>query len=83
MIRITLQVQGMNCHMCEAKVNTAIRDAFSVKKVSSSHVKGITEVISEEEISPQAVQEVVEGKGYPVLSVKSEPYSKSFLFWKK
>ena len=83
MIRITLKVEGMNCPMCEMKVNEAIRDAFSVRKVSSSHAKGITEVISEEEISAQAVREVVEAKGYRVLSAESTPYTKSFLFWKK
>lgn len=83
MIRITLKVEGMNCSMCEAKVNTAVRDAFSVKKVTSSHTRGITEVICEEEIPANAVQEVVEAKGFRVLDVQSAPYSKSFLFWRK
>ena len=83
MIRITLKLEGMNCHMCEMKVNESLRDAFSVKKVSSSHVKGITEMITEEEIPVQAVREVIEAKGFRVLEVHSEPYSKGFLFWKK
>ena len=83
MIQITLRVEGMNCSMCEKKVNQAVRDAFSVKKVTSSHVKGVTEVISDEEISAQAVREVIEAKGYRVLSAQSAPYSRSFLFWKK
>ena len=83
MIRIALKVEGMNCHMCEMKVNQAVRDAFSVKKVVSSHIKGTTELISEEEISAQAVREVIEAKGYRVLSAESTPYTRSFLFWKK
>ena len=83
MIKITLQVEGMNCSLCEMKVNQAIRDAFTVRKVSSSHVKGVTELISDEDIPTQAVREVVEAKGYRVLSAQSAPYTKSFLFWKK
>ena len=42
MIKITLQVDGMQCGMCEAHVNDAIRRAFPVKKVTSSHSKGQT-----------------------------------------
>jgi len=83
MIRIVLKVEGMNCPMCEKKVNDSIRDAFSVKKVSSSHVKGVTELISDEELSVQAVQEVVEAKGFKVLSAESGPCTRGFLFWKK
>ena len=83
MIKITLKVEGMNCPMCEMKVNEAIRDAFTVKKVTSSHARGTTEVISDEEISAQAVREVVEAKGFTVLTAERTPYTKSFLFWKK
>ena len=36
MVKITLDIEGMACGMCEAHVNDAIRKAFSVKKVSSS-----------------------------------------------
>ena len=40
MVKITLEVEGMACGMCEAHVNDAIRKAFPVKKVTSSHTKG-------------------------------------------
>ncbi len=39
MVKITLDVEGMACGMCEAHVNDAIRKAFAVKKVSSSFHK--------------------------------------------
>ncbi len=35
MVKITLEVEGMACGMCEAHVNDAIRKAFPVKKVTS------------------------------------------------
>ena len=49
MYKITLDVDGMACGMCEAHVNDAVRKAFQVKKVTSSHSKGRTEIISETE----------------------------------
>lgn len=39
MVKITADVEGMACGMCEAHVNEAVRNAFSVKKVTSSHTK--------------------------------------------
>ena len=47
MVKITLEVEGMACGMCEAHVNDAIRKAFPVKKVTSSHTKGKTEILAE------------------------------------
>ena len=46
MVKTTLKIDAMACGMCEAHVNDAIRKAFSVKKVSSSHAKGRTEILS-------------------------------------
>lgn len=40
MLKITLGVDGMMCGMCESHVNDAVRKAFPVKKVTSSHGKG-------------------------------------------
>ena len=40
MVKITLDIEGMACGMCEAHVNDAVRRVFPVKKVTSSHSKG-------------------------------------------
>ena len=48
MIKTTLKIDGMMCGMCEAHMNDAIRAAFRVKKVTSSHAKGETVIISED-----------------------------------
>ena len=37
--KITLEIGGMMCGMCENHVNDAIRNEFTVKKVISSHTK--------------------------------------------
>ena len=48
MVKTTLGIDGMMCGMCESHMNDAIRNNFDVKKVTSSHSKKQTEVISEE-----------------------------------
>ena len=39
MVKMTLNVEGMACQMCEAHINDAVRRDFKVKKVTSSHRK--------------------------------------------
>lgn len=80
MIKTTVGIDGMACEMCEAHINDAIRKAFPVKKVNSSHKKKETVILSEEELSEQAIRDVIAPTGYEVLSVKSEPYVKKGFF---
>lgn len=47
MVKTVLKIDGMACRMCEAHVNDAVRKAFAVKKVTSSHTKGRTEILSD------------------------------------
>ena len=51
MFKITVDVDGMQCGMCENHVNEAVRGAFPVKKVSSSHSKKQTVIITEQDMS--------------------------------
>lgn len=76
MIKTTLRIDGMMCSMCESHVNDTIRQSFNIKKVSSSHSKGTTEIISENSLDENALREAVGKTGYKVLEVKTEPYEK-------
>ena len=76
MIKTTLKVKGMVCGMCEAHINDEIRKNFNVKKVSSSHTKGETVIISEEPVDEDAVKAVIAAKGYTVTGIAAEPYEK-------
>ena len=76
MIKIILDVEGMACGMCEAHVNDAVRRAFPVKKVSSSHAKGKTEIISQEPLNEEKLKAAVSATGYTVTAVKTESYEK-------
>lgn len=76
MTKTIVKIDGMMCGMCENHVNDAIRKAFVTEKVSSSHKKGETEIISETAIDENKLREAVEKTGYKVISVVSEPYEK-------
>ena len=80
MNKITLKIDGMMCGMCESHINDAVRQKFRVKKVTSSHAKGETVILTEEDIGEQPLRAAIEATGYKVLSVKSEPYEKKGLF---
>ena len=80
MMQTTVKIDGMMCGMCEAHINDAIRDAFPVKKVVSSHTQGKSVIVSEKEIAEQDIRDVIDQTGYKVLSIVSEPYQKKGLF---
>lgn len=80
MVKITIGVEGMACGMCEAHINEAVRNAFPVKKVTSSHTKKQTVIIAEQDIPEQKLKDVIEKTGYDAVSVSSELYEKKGLF---
>lgn len=87
MFKTTLKVDGMMCPMCESHVNDTIRQHFSVKKVSSSHKRSITEIISEEQLDEAQLCDEINKTGYKVGDVKTETYEErgvlKILFGKK
>lgn len=80
MLKITVKVDGMMCGMCEAHVNDTVRKAFPVKKVTSSHGKGETIIITENDIDEDALRSAIGATGYEVKAVSKEPYEKKGLF---
>ncbi len=76
MIKTTLKIDGMMCGHCEAHVNDTIRNGFDVKKVTSSHKKGTSEIISDQPLDAEKLKAAIEADGYKVLSSVSEPYEK-------
>ena len=80
MVKTTLAIDGMMCSMCESHVNDAVRGAMRVKKVTSSHKKGVTEILSDDAPDEEALRAAVEATGYRVLSYESAPYEKHGLF---
>ena len=80
MIQTTLKISGMACSMCETHVNDTIRAAFPVKKVSSSHTKGETVILSREPLDEDALRAAIDATGYTVGDIRAVPYEKKGLF---
>jgi copper chaperone CopZ len=80
MVKIVVKVEGMMCGMCESHINDAVRKAFPVKKVTSSHTKGETVILADQDMGEAALKEVIDKTGYTVTSVASEPYEKKGFF---
>jgi copper chaperone len=79
---ITLKIDGMMCGMCESHVNDVIRKNFKINKVTSSHSKNETKIITDEDISLEKLKEVITPTGYKILDYKIEEYQKKNLFQK-
>ena len=80
MIQTTVQVSGMACSMCEAHINDAVRGAFPVEKVTSSHSKGETVILSKEPLDENALRAAIDATGYTAGEIHAETYEKKGLF---
>ena len=80
MVETVLGIDGMQCAMCEAHVNDTIRRAFSVEKVSSSHAKGETVILSKEPLDENALRTAIDATGYTAGEIHAETYEKKGLF---
>ena len=80
MVEIAVGIEGMACGMCEAHINEAVRNAFEVKKVSSSHTKKRTVIIAEQDIPEQELKDVVAKAGYKRRRSKN---SSPFIRWNR
>lgn len=80
MVKITLKIDGMACGMCESHINDTIRRNFGIKKVSSSHSKGITEIIAPNPLDEELLKKLIGETGYTLVSLSTEPYVKKGLF---
>jgi len=68
MFKYSVGVGGMMCGMCEAHVNDAVRQNFNVKKLKSSRKNNLTEFLSDQVISEDAIRDVISSTGYEFLS---------------
>ena len=81
MTKYILTIDGMMCGHCEAHMNDAVRNNFSVKKVESSHAKKQCVIVAEE-LDEDKLKSVVAETGYELKGIDKEPYEKKGLFAK-
>ena len=71
MLKITMEIDGMMCGMCESHINDAIRRVFKVKKVTSSHTKRQTVILTEKPLDEDRLRKVIDETGYKVMSIET------------
>lgn len=76
MLKIILKIDGMMCGMCESHINDMIRKNFAVKKVTSSHGKGKTDIITENPIAEEDLRKAIDETGYTLVDMQTEAYEK-------
>lgn len=64
-------IDGMMCGMCESHINDAIRREFKVKKVTSSHAKKQTVILTEKPLDEDKLRKVIDDTGYKVTSIET------------
>lgn len=83
MLKYIVKVEGMACGKCEAKVNEAVKAAFDVKEVTSSHSDNKTVVLTETQLDEAKLLEVINATGFKALSVKAEKKKKGLFSFGK
>lgn len=85
MVETILKVDGMMCGMCESHINDVVRKTANVNKVSSSHTKGETVIVSEKELDIEKLKQAIADTGYTVTGAETKPYERKgfFSFLKK
>lgn len=80
MVETILRVDGMMCGMCESHINDVVRKTARVNKVTSSHTKGETVIISEQPVDVETLKAAIAETGYTVTGVQTRPYEKKGFF---
>lgn len=80
MVETILRVDGMMCGMCESHINDVVRKTARVNKVTSSHTKGETVIVSEQPVDVETLKAAIAETGYTVTGVQTRPYEKKGFF---
>ena len=73
MVQTTLKVNGMMCGMCESHINDVVRKTAQVEKVTSSHTKGETVIVSAQPLDIEALKAAIAATGYTVPGAEEKP----------
>lgn len=81
MVRVTAEVEGMMCGMCESHIQDAIRKGIpGASKIKASRGKGEATFLMDRETDLAALEVMlhtaIDPTGYTLKAVKEEPYEK-------
>ena len=65
--KVTMNIEGMMCGHCEARVKQTLEAIDGVEKADVSHEKGTAIVTLKGDVSVEALKAAVEAQGYKVV----------------
>lgn len=71
MKNVTLEIKGMHCGSCVARVDRGLRALAGVESVKIDLKTGHSEIVCDLDVSDQALREVVEEQGYTVTALSA------------
>ena len=80
MVETILKIDGMMCGMCESHINDVVRKTANIQKVSSSHTRGETVILSEQPLDIEALRKAIAETGYTVKGAQEKPCEKKGFF---
>ena len=80
MVETILKIDGMMCGMCESHINDVVRKTADIQKVSSSHTRGETVIVSEQPLDIEKLRQAIADTGYTVKGAQEKPYEKKGFF---
>ena len=69
--KITLDVEGMMCGHCEARVKKALEAVEGVVRATASHTENTAVVETDGSVDVETLRAAVEAQDYKVLSVRA------------
>ncbi len=82
MKKAVIEVEGMQCGMCESHVNDVVRKIRGVNSAKASRANGNVEIIADDDVDIESVKQAISADGYGVGNVTTEPYEKKSIFSK-
>ena len=82
MKQIIVKIDGMMCGHCEAHMNEAFKEKCMIKSVSSSHEKGQSVIVTEDDIPDSDLEAIVIEAVYEFKGVERKAYEQKGFFGK-
>ncbi len=66
-MEITMNIEGMMCPHCEARVKKCLEETPGVIEANVSHEKGVAKVKTDDTVTKESLKKIIEDQGYKVL----------------
>ena len=68
MKKVTLKVEGMQCHGCENRIINALKIAKLAKNVTANFETGVVEIEAKDDMDLNQIKEKIDDLGFSVIN---------------